>query len=60
MKKFILLGLLMGILSFSNITLASYVSPYSEPSSLLKQGAVGNDVKWLQDMCHHARLPTGD
>ena len=51
-----LLLLLFLVLSFSPNTLATYISPYSEPYTLVKKGDIGNSVKWVQDMLNQVRL----
>ena len=41
------------LISFSNVSYASYSSPYSEPYTLIKKGSTGTSVKWVQDMLNH-------
>ena len=47
----ILLGMLL-ILS-STVCFASYSSPYIEPTTCIKKGSTGSNVKWIQDMLNH-------
>ena len=50
-KKFIFTLLSILILSnFKTAIYASYTSQYIEPSTLVKYGSVGNNVKWVQDL----------
>lgn len=41
------------LISFANISYASYSSPYAEPSILIKRGSTGTGVKWVQDILNH-------
>lgn len=38
------------IFTMSTISFAGYISPYAEPTYLVKYGSRGNGVKWVQDL----------
>ena len=41
------------LISFANISYASYSSPYTEPTTLIRTTSSGTGVKWVQDMLNH-------
>jgi len=48
---FCLFGIILFI--FPNTIFANYISPYPEPTSLIRYGNYGSNVKWVQDMLNH-------
>ncbi len=51
LHKFFISSILMVlIVSMLTISFATYTSPYQEPTTLVKYGSSGNDVKWVQDL----------
>lgn len=50
-SKLFLTGLLMIlILGSFGVSYASYTSPYTEPTNIIKYGSAGTGVKWVQDL----------